>query len=195
MSSVVLSGVPSIVLSGAGLSCYQACDEGLTACSKSGIRARKSSKYLEPLKRSLQGRFENKSDTRTAGKRNPEGFVEREPGSTPSDLVIDSSLTGWMTGHRTVAVHHADRLVAGSLAVMARDDTRSEERDGEVRSRSKIKGDGTADAWSRGLHVNGGSTPRPGATGDTLPDCTRCLLPVRAVYAGLRRATRNHRHG
>ncbi len=194
MSSVVLSGVPSIVLSGAGLSCYQACGAGPTACSNSEIRARKSSKYLESLKRSLQGRFESKSDTRTAGKR-PEGFVEREPGSTPGDLVIDSSLTTWMTGRRTIAVQRADKLVTGSFAGMARDDTGSEERDGEVRGRSKIKGDGTADACSRGLHVNGCSTPRSWATGDTLPDYTRRLLPVRAVYAGLRRATRNHRHG
>lgn len=191
----MLSGVPGIVLSGAGLSCYQACAGGPTTCSHSEIRARKSSKYLESLKRSLQGRFENKSDTRTAGKRNPEGFVEREQGSTPTNLVIDSPLTGWMTGRRTVAVHRADSLVTASLAVGARDDTGSEERDGEVRGSSKIKGDGTADAWSRGLHVNGGSTPRSWATGDTLPDCTRCLMPVRAVYARLRRATRNHRHG
>lgn len=191
----MLSGVASIVLSGAGLSCYQACDGGLTACSKSGIGVRKSSKYLESLKRSLQGRFENKSDTRTVGKGNPEGFVEREPGSTPGNLVIDSSLTGWMTGRRTVAVHRADRLVTGSLAVVARDDTGSEERYGEVRGRSKIKGDGTADAWSRGLHVNGGSTPRPGATGEVFADRRRWLLPACAVYAGLRWATRNHGHG
>ena len=195
MSSVVLSGVPSIVLSGAGLSCYQARDEGLTACSKSGIRARKSSKYLESLKRSLKGRFESKSDRENAGQRNPEGFVEREPGSTPSNLVIDSSLTGWMTGRRTVAVHRADRLVTGSLAVAARDDTGSEERDGEVRGRSKIKGDGTADARSRGLHVNGGGTPRSGATGEVFADRRRWLVPARAVYAGLRWATRNHSHG
>jgi hypothetical protein len=191
----VLSGVPSIVLSGAGLSCYQACGGGLTACSKSGIGVRKSSKYLESLKRSLQGRFESKSDRENAGQRNPEEFVQREPGSTPGDLVIDSSLTAWMTGRRTVGVHGADRLVAGSLAVVARDDTGSEERDGEVRGSSKIKGGGTAGAGSRGPHVNGGSTPRSWATGDTLPDYTRCLLPVRAVHAGLRRATRNHPHG
>jgi hypothetical protein len=191
----VLSGVPSVVLSGAGLSCYQACGGGLTDCSKSGIGVRKSSKYLESLKRSLQGRFESKSNRENAGKRNPEEVVQRQPGSTPGDLVIDSSLTGWMKLHRTVSVRRADRLVTGSLAVGARETTESEERYGEVRSRSKIKGDGTADAWSRGLHVNGGSTPRPGATGDTLPDCTRCLLPVRAVYAGLLWATRNHGHG
>ena len=59
----------------------------------------------------------------------------------------------------------------------------------------KIKGDGTADATSRCLHVNGGGTRRPWVIDETLPDCTRCLLPVRAVYAGLRCATRNHRHG
>jgi hypothetical protein len=191
----VLSGVASIVLSGAGLSCYQACGGGLTDCSKSGICARKSSKYLESLKRSLKGRFENKSDTWTAGTQNPEGFVEREPGSTPSDLVIDSSLTGGMTRHRTVAVHRADRLVTGSFAGMTRDDTGSEERDGEVRGSSKIKGGGTADARSRGLHVNGGSTPRPGATGEVFSDRRHSLVSARAVYAGLRRATRSHSHG
>ena len=111
------------------------------------------------------------------------------------DVVVDRPLTEWMTGHHTVAVHRADRLVTGSLAVVARDDTESEERHGEDRVLSKIKGDGTADARSRCLHVNGGGTPRTGASGEVFPDCWRWLVPARAVYAGLRWATRNHSHG
>ena len=59
----------------------------------------------------------------------------------------------------------------------------------------KIKGDGTADATSRCLHVNEGGTPRPWAIGETLPDCTRCVLTARAICAGLRRATKTHGHG
>ena len=110
------------------------------------------------------------------------------------DLVIDSSLTGWMTRPRTVAVHRADRVVTGSLAVVARDDAGSEERHGEDRVLSKIKGDGTADARSRCLHVNGGGTGRPWAAGEVFPDRRRWLVPARAVYAGLRWATRNQGH-
>jgi hypothetical protein len=69
------------------------------------------------------------------------------------DLVIDSSPTGWMTGHRTVAVHRADRVVTGSLAVVARDDAGSEERHGEDRVLSKIKGGGSRLAAFFGLHI------------------------------------------
>jgi hypothetical protein len=163
----VLSGVPSIVLSGAGLSCYQACAAGPTACSNSEIRARKSSKYFESLKRSLQGRFENKSDRETAGQRNPEEFVEREPGRTPSDLVIDSSLTGWMTGRRTVAVHRADRLVTGSLAALARDDSGSEESDGEVRGR----GSGCFGPERSATVARTGAEPGPEAEWDGFSNC------------------------
>ena len=99
-----------------------------------------------------------------------------------------------MTRHRTGAVRCTDGLLTGSCAVVARDDTESEERHGEDRVLSKIKGDGTADARSRGLHVNGGGTPRPGASGEVCSDCWRWLVSARAVYAGLRWVTRNDRH-
>ena len=108
---------------------------------------------------------------------------------------MDSATTEWMTCHRTGAVHRADRLVTRSCAGIDRDAAGSEERNGEDRAESKIKGDGTADARSRCLHVNGGGTPRSGATGEGFSDRRRWLLPERAVYAGLLWATRNHGHG
>lgn len=100
-----------------------------------------------------------------------------------------------MTGHRTVAVHSADRLVTGSLAVVAETNPGAKSQTGEGRVLSKIKGDGTADARCRCLHVNGYGTPRPGAIGEVFPGRWRWLVPGRAVYAGLRWATRNYGHG
>ena len=94
MNSLVLSGVATIVLSGVRLSCYQACGGGLTHCSENGIRARKSSKYLEPLKRSLGGRFELRPDSETDRTQNSEELVEREPERTPSSAQLATTHPG-----------------------------------------------------------------------------------------------------
>jgi hypothetical protein len=106
-----------------------------------------------------------------------------------------SAMTAWTTSRRTGVVRRANQFVTGSRAVIDRGDTGSGERYGEERAESKIKGDGTADARSRCLHVKGGGTPRPGAAGGVFPSRWRSLVPARAVYAGLRWATRNHGHG
>lgn len=111
------------------------------------------------------------------------------------DLVNDSSATGRMTRCCPVAMHRAARFLTGFCAGITGEAMGSKERNVEDRVESKIKGDGTADATNRCLHVNGGGTPRRWAVGETVPDCTRCLLPARAVCAGLRWATKTHGHG
>lgn len=94
MNSLVLSGVATIVLSGVRLSCYQACGGLLTHCSEYGIRALKSSKYLESLKRSLGGRFERLLDTETDRTQNSEELFEREPERAPSKTELTRTTSG-----------------------------------------------------------------------------------------------------
>lgn len=99
---------------------------------------------------------------------------------------MDSATTGWMTRHHINAVHRADRFVTSFRAAFNRDATGSEERNGEDRAESKIKGGDSLRAAFPGLHIGRRDTRRVEGRAASLRNPRSCQQLSRVVFAWLR---------
>lgn len=100
--------------------------------------------------------------------------------------MIDSATTEWMACHRTGAVHRADRFVTRFRAAIDRDATGSEERNGEDRAESKIKGGDSLRAAFPGLHIGRRDTRRVEGRAASVRNPRSHQQLSRVVFARLR---------